>query len=183
MRRDECVCVCVCVCACVCNEGKAGRERKEGERDGKVPVLKVFNPKINSIHAFFYWDKLRQWVFSLCPKGHAPDLWLFKDICYVAFFHISIQRMLARASGRILCLSCSWRALVMSAKPQRKEVSRTPGPEKASEWVKGVRLGSSFEGCQVVFSRASCHLLNPGGLGQKRRLCTSGELSLGREWL
>ena len=81
-----------------------------------------------------------------------------EDIYYVAFFHISNQRKFASASGRMLCLFYSWRPLVVSAKPQRKEASRTPGPEEASERVKGSRLGSPFEGCQVVFSRASCQM-------------------------
>lgn len=92
---------------------------------------------------------------AIALLGQPPPL---RNICYVAFFHISIQRKLARASGRTLCFFYSWKPLGVNAKPQRKEASRTPGPEKASERVKGSKLGNPFEGCQVVFSRASCQI-------------------------
>lgn len=60
------------MCVCVCNEGKAEGEggREEGGKDGKLPVLKAFNPKINSIHAFFYWDKLRQFFLFAQKDMH-----------------------------------------------------------------------------------------------------------------
>ena len=52
--------VCVCVCVCVMREKKE-REGGRGKGwEGTSPKSLQFNPKINSIHALFYWDKLRQ---------------------------------------------------------------------------------------------------------------------------